>query len=371
MTGGAGSGVRREGVRRLFARGGNPYAGADLPNGRRMLALLWVLSSLLIAVFLPAAPPTEHLGTAGWVVAGALVLAGPIGARWLLDPKRSVHFDQLLAVSYAGVVQVALIAWLAAGDNAVYNGLMVLWACSGVGVHPPRRAVTFLAIVALAAAAPLLYGTGEDSTMDVLRDVLLTLAAGSAVLVLMVYVRAQRVGLRSGEATARQLALEDTLTGVGNRRAFDEALRSEMARTRRAASPLSLALLDLDGFKAINDREGHVEGDAHLRRFADAVRGSIRTGDRCFRWGGDELAVIFPDTPLDEAERVCARVAAAVRGSDSTRDGVPLGASYGVAELASDADPEQFVRAADSALMVRKDSKRHRQARFARSESAE
>ena len=371
MTGGAGSGVRRDGLRRFFRRGRDPYAGVDLPNARRMIALLWVLSSALTAIFLPLSPPTEHVGNVGWVVAAAIVVAGPLGARWLLNPARNIDFNDLLAVSYAGVAGVVILDFVAERGEVIYNGLIILWVCSGVGPQSIRRAVAFLAVVALAAASPLMYEEGQSAAM-VSRDVLLAVAAGAAFLVLMVYIRAQRVGLRTGEATARQLALEDTLTGVGNRRAFDEALRAEIARTRRADSPLSLALLDLDGFKAINDRQGHVEGDAYLRRFADAVKGAVRTGDRCFRWGGDELAVLFPDTPLDEAEQVCVRLAAAVRGAHSSAEGAPLGASYGVAELSPDADAEQLVRAADHALMSHKELKReHGTGRFARADTAD
>ncbi len=220
-----------------------------------------------------------------------------------------------------------------------------------------------MAVVAVAASLPLLYA---DDMAGVVRLVLLTLAAGGALLVLMVYVRAQRLGLQAGEQSARQLALEDTLTGLGNRRAFDEALRSEIGRTRRAGSPLSLALLDLDGFKRINDLHGHVVGDQYLRRFADAVKASVRTGDRCFRWGGDELAVLFPDTAVDEAEAVCARIAAEVREANAADADPRLGVTYGVSQLAAEGDEVEIVRTADSALMAQKESKSRRGARFAR-----
>ncbi len=358
------SGTRTRGLKGLFARGGDPYAGADLDNARRMIALLWTLGSVLTALFLPFSPPTENLGSAGWVIAALILVGGAVGPWWLLDTRRRADVNQLLAVSYGGIAQVAVLDWLADGSGAAYSGLLVLWVCSGVGLHPPRRAIVLLLVAAVTASLPLLYGA---DLAEVARVVLLTLAAGSAVLVLMVYVRAQRVGLRAGAHSARQLALEDTLTSLGNRRAFDEALRSEIGRTRRAASPMSLALLDLDGFKNVNDIHGHVVGDEYLRRFADIVRESVRTGDRCFRWGGDELAVLFPDTPIDEAEAVCARVASAVRATNASTDEEPrLGVTYGVTELAAGVDEVAVVRAADSALMAQKESKSRRGARFVR-----
>ncbi len=364
MTGETVSGTPTRGLKRFFVRGGDPYAGADLDNARRMIALLWILSSVLTAVFLPFWPPTANLGSAGWAVAALVVAGGAFGVWWLLDTRRAVSFNRLLAVTYGGVAQVALLDWLAGQGRVTYSGLLVLWVCSGVGLHPPRRSIVLMVVVAMAASVPLLYGAELG---EVARLVLLALAAGSAVLVMMTYVRAQRLGLRAGEQSARQLALEDTLTGLGNRRAFDEALRSEIGRTRRAGSPLSLALLDLDGFKNINDLHGHVVGDQYLRKFADAVKGSVRTGDRCFRWGGDELAVLFPDTAVDEAESVCARVATEVRTANASDDENPrLGVTYGVAELAAEADEVEVVRAADAALMAQKESKSRRGTRFAR-----
>ena len=104
------------------------------------------------------------------------------------------------------------------------------------------------------------------------------------IMLLMTYVRSQRVRLRAEEEKAQHLARADSLTGLGNRRAFDEALTAEVARVRRAESTVSIALLDIDGFKDLNDRYGHLEGDRCLKELADAIADSIRGGDRAFRW---------------------------------------------------------------------------------------
>jgi len=219
-----------------------------------------------------------------------------------------------------------------------------------------------------AAALPLLYEDGAAEAVT--RDVLIIAGAGLSVLVLMTYVRAQRVGLSAGAEKAEALARADALTGVGNRRAFDEALTAEVSRTVRAGSPLSVALIDLDDFKAINDRHGHLEGDRYLRQVTAAVTHTIRGGDRCFRWGGDELAVLLPDTPRAEADAVCRRVCAAVTSACSTSDGEPIKLSYGVAELTEGATPIELVRAADEELMHTKERKRA-PARFARADATE
>jgi diguanylate cyclase (GGDEF)-like protein len=100
---------------------------------------------------------------------------------------------------------------------------------------------------------------------------LLWWALGVVIMMLMSYVRRQRVTLRAGEARAQDVARADALTGLSNRRAFDEALEVETARTQRASSPLTVAMVDLDNLKAINDHFGHPEGDRRLRDVADAL----------------------------------------------------------------------------------------------------
>jgi len=103
----------------------------------------------------------------------------------------------------------------------------------------------------------------------------------------------------------RQAAATDALTGVSNRRAFDEALLHEWERCARASTPLSLIMLDIDFFKQFNDTYGHVAGDDCLRRVAGAIaRAATRPGDLCCRYGGEEFAVILGDTDEDGARRV-------------------------------------------------------------------
>ena len=104
-------------------------------------------------------------------------------------------------------------------------------------------------------------------------------------------------------------ALADSLTGLGNRRAFDRDLRRELARAARHDRRFSLALLDLDGLKAINDRDGHAAGDAVLRELAAALSAALRATDRAYRLGGDVFAVRLPETPPGDAEAALAGLA--------------------------------------------------------------
>jgi len=119
--------------------------------------------------------------------------------------------------------------------------------------------------------------------------------------VLMQGIRAQRLTLAAEEAEAREEVRVDTLTGLHNRRAFDEALETEVERARRSGAQLTVAMVDIHSFKSINDGWGHAEGDRCLREVASALSGAARRPEMCFRWGGDEFAMILTATGAGEA----------------------------------------------------------------------
>jgi diguanylate cyclase (GGDEF)-like protein len=143
----------------------------------------------------------------------------------------------------------------------------------------------------------------------------------------------------------------DRLTGLPNRRAFDERLQVELARVRRYDRPLSLCLIDLDGFKKINDRLGHPAGDEVLRTVAQILQ-SARQADDCFRIGGDEFAILMPETTLSEARVAAERIVEEVRAAELGEG--RLGASFGVAG-GSDLDGPALLTAADRELLEAKD----------------
>jgi diguanylate cyclase (GGDEF)-like protein len=349
--------LRRELIRALQGGDGfdaDPYAGSDRANATRIVALLWLLSAVLAITFLPFDPPTEAIGGAGWALAGVIIGGSLVGARRLLR-HRPLSFNRLLQLSYLGLAQVAVLVWLGGGAGSAYENLFLLWVGSGTGIHPPRRALAYLAATGLAVSLPLLYHgwTGADGAA-VATSYLLLVALGMVVLALMTYVRAQRLRLRSDEERAQQLARADPLTGMGNRRAFDEALGHEIARASRADSTMTVALLDLDNFKALNDRYGHLEGDRLLRLTGEAVERALRAGDRGFRWGGDEFALLLPDTPYQGAEEALARVAAGIMASCAAPDGRALTISWGIAELTAEAKSDELLGQADLALMAHK-----------------
>lgn len=118
------------------------------------------------------------------------------------------------------------------------------------------------------------------------------------------------------------LARTDPLTGLANRRGWDEQLERELARARRRDEPLSVALLDLDGFKLFNDTQGHQGGDRLLVHAARAWGTHLREVDVLCRWGGDEFAALLPNCPRDQAGTVIARLVAATPHGQSCSAGV-------------------------------------------------
>lgn len=156
------------------------------------------------------------------------------------------------------------------------------------------------------------------------------------------------------------LANQDGMTGLANRRRFDEALGDEWSRARRGRLPLSLMLVDVDHFKKFNDRFGHLAGDDCLRRVAGALGESAsRPGDLAARYGGEEFALVLPDTSgegaLELAEQIRLRLAAAAIEHPDAASGL-VTVSIGVATMVpgSRAMPEEAIRAADKALYAAK-----------------
>ena len=167
----------------------------------------------------------------------------------------------------------------------------------------------------------------------------------------------EELALRAGPAIenarrfreARQLADLDALTGLHNRRYFHETLAREVARAHRYERTLGLIVFDLDDFKAINDRIGHLAGDAVLAEAAERVRDVVRSADIACRVGGDEFAVILPESGLKDADQLYKRLEAAVSSRPVAQAG-RLHLSAGVTELLPEDDAVTFFERADEAL---------------------
>ncbi len=222
-----------------------------------------------------------------------------------------------------------------------------------------RRGFNYALVTAVAAVTGLLILRGlftstETFSTDFLSNRLLygyVFAVTALIFLVLGYVLGRQAD------KLRRLSTTDSLTGLCNRRALDDRVRDEWRRANRYGSPLALLLVDIDGLKRINDQLGHRAGDNLLRRTATAIRYSLRASDVGARWGGDEFAILAPQTSRDDARQLAERLLAQLKkGSDSTP--AAISASVGVAVFARDErvidDPDMLMRAADEALYCAK-----------------
>ncbi len=171
--------------------------------------------------------------------------------------------------------------------------------------------------------------------------------------------------IRKLQVSLEQMVDSDPLTGLHNRRYLMDRLVQEMQRADRHNEPLAFAMIDLDGFKPINDQFGHVIGDKVLRAVGTAVARSVRVSDIAARYGGDEFAIILPQTPAEGAMRVVERVLRAVseltlqgEGDTTCKVTASIGLAYYPAEDIE--SPEDLVHSADGALYGAKRSGKNR-----------
>jgi diguanylate cyclase (GGDEF)-like protein len=162
------------------------------------------------------------------------------------------------------------------------------------------------------------------------------------------------------------LALLDDLTGVGNRRHLLQRLTEECARSERSGQPFALLVIDLDGFKAINDTHGHAAGDACLQHFTLMAQTRLRPGDMLARTGGDEFCVVLPASTLREGAMIARRILEVCREDAEACVGadIPISLSIGVAQWTREmgAFPDRVIAAADHALYAAKKDGKNRHA---------
>ncbi len=199
-----------------------------------------------------------------------------------------------------------------------------------------------------------------------LQHALATFTAGAVAIGawMILLIRRINVARRDAERRLEFLAVHDSLTGLSNRRHFDEQLEAAIAEARRFGDPLCLCLCDLDYFKSINDEHGHAVGDVILRRFAELLRANVRAVDLAGRYGGDEFAIFFRRTRAAEAQIVLDRIRAELHDQayvDGRGEAFRASATFGVAEFRPAVhDAKGLFLAADQALYAAKAKGRDR-----------
>ncbi len=168
--------------------------------------------------------------------------------------------------------------------------------------------------------------------------------------------------LQEKNETLKEFSLRDALTGLANRRLMMERLNSEVAQAERRQTPFSLALVDIDHFKKINDQYGHNAGDAALVDIGQTLHQGLRGYDLCARWGGEEFLLLMADTSGQNAVEVAVRLRRMIH--ELTHPGLPAGVrptvSMGIAEYRFDTPFSETIKRADEALYQAKNTGRDR-----------
>jgi diguanylate cyclase (GGDEF)-like protein len=294
------------------------------------------------------------------VLAGAALLVAALVTAFERGSR-----DTLAIVFAAEVAALGLVGALVAVTGGVDSGYWPLYllAIVHVAAFQPRWRVVLACLLAIGAIlAPLVYEGGDTGFLTIALSALApTLVVAAVIHLAAEALRRERAGLAEREAEALRIAESDELTGIGNYRRFWRQLQSESARARRHDQPFSLIVLDLDGFKAINDELGHQAGDEALRRVARALEGELRTEDVLCRQGGDEFGVIGVAAGDREARELARRLVDAVAAAAGQGLSHPLSASAGWATFGEpERTPEGLLAQADRAL---RDAKRRRIAR--------
>ena len=320
----------------------------------RMQAGLWAGGALM--AFLVAAIPHPSEGfTPGFAACGLVSLAV---AAYLYFTGGRTSQTVLTTLPYLGTVLITLCIYFSGESNgapASDTEMLYLWvALYAAYFFSSRQAAMHIGFVAVAYLAVLIVSASPSVFAARWFESAVTLAV-AGILVQSVRKRVAELVHRLTDA-----ARTDPLTGLHNRRAFEETFATEIERARRGGRPLSVLVGDLDHFKAVNDRFGHPAGDAALVQMGKLLTSARREIDPVARTGGEEFALILPDTSEREAYLVSERMRTAVQHHFADAD-VPLTMSFGLASF-PDHGPsvEALLAAADQALYAAKELGRNR-----------
>jgi diguanylate cyclase (GGDEF)-like protein len=321
----------------------------------RLAGFLFCCAGLIGGALLAIDPPTGAIGGAGWAPALAMVVLAFVLGALIVVNTRPLSPLLLFGVALSGPVMLGTLQWLA-GRESSYVQLLILSVVWCAVVLPPARLACVVAVDTGVIFLPM--ATGHWGGHEMLGARIATLGVlWSLALVCLIHatrMRDVRRRLRAEADEADSLARIDALTGLGNRRALDEALVAQVALATRSGRPLSALVGDLDRFKQINDRFGHGDGDRLLREVAFVMRDVVRAPDTCFRWGGDEFVILLGDVGLAAAEEVAGRISAAVALRCRTPTGTPVGLTFGTAEHVPGSAPTRLLAIADAALLAAK-----------------
>ncbi|MDQ1643930.1 MAG: hypothetical protein QOJ50_114 [Cryptosporangiaceae bacterium] len=318
--------------------------------GRIVQAAYPVGDVLLLAMLVRLMRGAGSRGVAHWLMTGSVALFLLGDASWIIVGDLGLDIAALPSPVSRALQMVYLAAYAAFGIAALHPSAARV--CDPATPRPPRRSAVqraLLTFASMVAPAVLLAGILQGAVTGGVA-----VAVGSAALFLLVVTWIARL-LRQLETQARyirDLVRQDELTGLPNRRAWNDELPRALDRARRYGDPLCVAILDLDFFQRINDRYGRPAGDRLLKEAAAAWSGQLRAVDTLARYGGEEFISLLPGADEVQASAVLARMSAAT----------PLAQTFsgGIAEWDGKETPDQLVARAAAALQAAKAAGRDR-----------
>ena len=324
--------------------------------------------ALVVALHQPVPLPAEYLRALGNLCGVVAMIALHRGIRLFVGAPQTTGAYAL------GIVVVLCASWL--GVSPAYavvrvsvNSAVLTVIALGIafdlyryGRSVVRQRHTWLLSVPLVAAAAGFSMRGVRAiwhpgsvAAEMTTDSGLNVGSAIAYMVIALTFHATLIGLVFGRLLAdlRHRSRHDGLTGLLNRRTMEETLLAQVQRSRRTGEPFTVMMLDLDHFKAINDRHGHAAGDRALKHTAAALKAELREVDALGRFGGEEFLVLMPGATAEAARPVAERLRAALLDDAPQIDGTPLllSVSIGVAQWREPAEePSRLLMRADAAL---------------------
>lgn len=344
-------------------------------RGRKKLGIALATGGLLLAlagaIGLRWAGLVEF-GTRQWIISLVITLAVQ-GGLWLIADRR---WDEKLRGDphylYLPMIAVALLfSVYTYGAPSTRAFILMFWLVALLFLVG-RAGLVAVAILSTVMTAGYLGALAARKAEGMAIPMPEEIIAGAAFLIICLYagfvlerLRRRQEKSRTLQVLLSDLAATDALTGLPNRRLFEESLRAELARIRRYGGRCSVAMIDVDYFKNYNDRLGHLAGDVVLREIASLIRQSLRTGDGAARFGGEEFSLVMTSTGKRGGIEVVDRLRSLVASYPfEGRERQPAGCvtiSAGIATCPEDGrEYEDLIRRADEALYIAKSGGRNR-----------